>query len=312
VTRLYIRLYLPDADNPYQQVQASEALEMGRRLGVGVDVDFAQGDFSIQVRQIFKSTRQESDAPNVVIVMPVQESALKSLSETTVAMGIGWVYLNRGAGNIATLREMNPKIASSLVTPDQREIGHVHARLLRQLFPEGAHILYVQGRVTTSSSEARAAGLREGLTQPGPPVEIVSTLDGNWTAKDTEASMTRWLQLMLPARLRLDAVVCQSDFMAMGAIQALRMTAASLGHPTLKSLPVIGCDGLAAVGKKLVDQGQLAATVHVPTTAARAIESVVAFYRQGATLPEEIRLRPHAYPEESVLAQRLRESSVVP
>jgi ABC-type sugar transport system substrate-binding protein len=307
VKRLCIRLFLPDADNPYQQLQASEAVEAARRVGASVEVDCAQGDFSLQVRQIFKATRHDTAPPDVVVVMPVQETALKSLSETTVSMGIGWVYLNRCAGNVPALRRINPKVPSSLVTPDQKEIGFVHARQLRQLFPDGAQILYVQGRVTTSSSEARAAGLREGLDGPGPKVEIVSTLDGNWNAKDTETSVLRWLQLMMPAHLRIDAVVCQSDFMAMGAMDALRVAGQRMGLSGLAGLPVLGCDGLTAVGKRLVDDGRLAATVSVPTTADRAIEGIAAFYRHGATMAEEIQLTPHGYPEEYVLARRSAE-----
>jgi ABC-type sugar transport system substrate-binding protein len=307
MNRLAIRLFLPDADNPYQQLQANVAMETAARLGASVEVDYAQGDFSLQVRQIFKATRHDGPLPDVVMVMPVQESALKSLSETTVGLNIGWVYLNRCAGNVPALRRVNPKVPSCLVTPDQKEIGRVHARQLRQVFPEGAHILYLQGRVTTSSSEARAAGLREGLAEPGPRIEIVSTIDGNWTATDARSSLTRWLHLMLPARLRIDAVVCQSDFMALGALEALRTMGETRGDGTLAGMPVIGCDGLATVGKRLVDEGRLTATVLVPTSADRAVESLVSFFRYGSTLPEEIRLTPHAYPDEGVLRGRVRE-----
>jgi ABC-type sugar transport system substrate-binding protein len=307
VTRIHVRLFLPDSDNPYQQLQADEARKVAAEAGIALVVDAAAGDFSLQVHQIFQATRQPHDAPNVVVVMPVQESALKSLSEATVAKGIGWIYLNRSANNVAALRQLSSKVASSVVTPDHNEIGRVHARQLRQLFPDGAQVLYVQGRFTTSSSEARAAGLREGLREGGPRIEIASTLDGNWSAKDAEATLTRWLQLMIPARLRIDAVVCQSDFMAIGALDALRATAEKLRAPSLRLLPVIGCDGLPAVGRRLVDQGDLAATVVVPTTADQAIRRVVAFYRDGLPLPEEIRLAPSGYPEGPALAERARQ-----
>jgi len=312
VTHSHVRLFLPDSDNPYQERQAAHAHAAARRLGIDLDVEFAAGDFSLQVRQIFKATRQDGDGLSAVVVMPVQESALKSLSEATVSMGIGWVYLNRGANNIDALRRANPKVPSFLVTPDQHEIGRVHARQLRRLFPQGAQILYIQGRVTTCSSEARAAGLRAGLAEPGPRIEIVSTVDGNWSAKDAEASTARWLQLMLPARLRIDAVVCQSDFMAMGALEALRTTSDKLGMPLLRELPVLGCDGVADVGQRLVEEGHLTATVVVPTTADKALESLVAFARDGAAVPEEIRLAARGYPEDRVLARHARESASGP
>jgi ABC-type sugar transport system substrate-binding protein len=306
VNRIAVRLFLPDAENPYQRCQADEARHLARRLDLDLDVDFADGDFALQVRQIFKATRHDAAPPQVVVVMPVQESALKSLSESTVGLGIGWVFLNRSAGNIDALKKANAKVPTGLVSPDQYEIGRVHARQVRALFTEGAQILYVQGRVTTSSAEARAAGLRDGLTERGPRVEIVSTLDGNWTAKDTEAALTRWVRLMVPARLRIDAIVCQSDFMAIGAIEALHACAARLGNQALLSLPVLGCDGLANVGRRLVDEGRLAATVTVPTTADKALEGIAAFHRHGRALPEETRLTPYGYPDEAALGRRGR------
>jgi ABC-type sugar transport system substrate-binding protein len=304
--RPYVRLFFPDADNPAEQLQAEQATAAGDRLKITLDVEFAGGDFALQVRQIYKATRQDIEKPDIVVVMPVQEAALKTLSESTVAAGIGWVFLNRSAGNVPALRQLKPGVPASFVTPDQKEIGRIHARQLRRLFPDGANILYVQGRVTTSSAEARHAGLREALASPGPKIEVVSSLDGNWSAKDTQATLVRWLQLMLPAKLRVDAIVCQSDFMAMGAIEALKVMADKLGNPALRSLPVLGCDGMTSVGKKLVDEGRLASTVVVPTTADKAIEAIVQAYRDKSELAAEILLPPRGYPDDATLVRRNR------
>jgi len=307
--RPYVRLLFPDADNPAEQLQAEQATIASDRLKITLDVEFAGGDFALQVRQIYKATRQDVEKPDVVIVMPVQEAALKTLSESTVASGIGWVFLNRSAGNVPALRQLKPGIPVSLVTPDQKEIGRIHARQLRRLFPEGANILYVQGRVTTSSAEARHAGLREALASPGPKIEVVSALDGNWSAKDTQATLVRWLQLMLPAKLRVDAIVCQSDFMAMGAIEALKVMADKMGNPALRSLPVIGCDGMTSVGKKLVDEGRLSATVVVPTTADKALELVVQAHRENREMAPEVHLPPRGYPDDATLIRRNRQTA---
>jgi ABC-type sugar transport system substrate-binding protein len=308
VDRLSIHVFLPDADNPYQQLQAQEARKSAARLGIAVEIASADGDFALQVRQIFRSTHApDTDRPSALLVMPVQESALKSLSESTVAAGIGWVYLNRSAGNVQQLTQTNPAVPACLVSPDQKEIGRVHARQLRRLFPEGARILYVQGRLTTSSSEARASGLRDGLAEAGPRVEIVGTLDGNWTAKDAEAAVSRWFQLRMSAHLHVDAIVCQSDFMAVGALEGVRAAAVALANPALVRLPVLGCDGLPDCGRRLVDQGRLTATVIVPSSADKAIERLASFYRHGVALPPEVVLAPRGYPEDSRLDSRARE-----
>jgi len=304
----YLRLFLTDADNPFEQMHAESAAVAAERLGARLEVQFAGGDFSVQVRQIYESTHREGDKPDVVLVMPVKEAALRSLSETTVSAGVGWVFLNRLAGTIEGLRQVNPRMLVAFVAPDQKHIGRIHARQARLLLPQGGSVLYVHGRITTSSAEARQAGFREALAMPGPPIDVVACLDGNWNSQDTQSVLTRWLQLMVPAKLRLDAIVCQSDFMAAGALEALRATAERLNNPMVARLPVLGCDGLTSVGKKLVDDGRLAATVVVPTSSDKAVELVVAAYR-GASLPAEVLLEPRAYPDDVTLMRQHRQTA---
>jgi ABC-type sugar transport system substrate-binding protein len=304
----YLRLFLTDADNPFEKMHAEAAVAAAERLGARLEVQFAGNDFAVQVRQIYESTHREGDKPDVVIVMPVKEAALKSLSETTVSGGVGWVFLNRCAGTIEGLRQLAPTMLVSFVAPDQKQIGRIHARQARLLLPQGGSVLYIHGRITTSSAEARQAGFREALATPGPAIDVVACLDGNWNAQDTQSVLTRWLQLMVPAKLRLDAIVCQSDFMAAGALEALRATAERLNNPGVARLPVLGCDGLISVGKKLVDDGRLAATVVVPTSSDRAVELVVAAFH-GAPLPAELLLEPRGYPDDAALARRHRQTA---
>jgi len=309
--RPYVRLFLPDAVNPYHQLQAENASAVADRLALTLDVDFADGDFSVQVRQIVKATRQDVERPDVVMVMPVQETALRGLSEETVRRGIGWVFLNRTAGNVATLRQLatRPELAVGFVAPDQKGIGDAHARAVRLLFPQGAHVVYVQGRMTSSSAQERLAGFREAAARPGPALDVAGMIDGNWAAEDCEKALLRWLQLVIPTKVQVDAVVCQSDFMAMGALAALRKAADTFHMPGLRTLPVVGCDGMASVGKRMVDQGELAATVVVSTSAAPAIEAAAAACRGTAAMPEEVLLPPRLYPEEAVLLRQSRHTA---
>jgi ABC-type sugar transport system substrate-binding protein len=305
----YLKLFLPDADNPFEQLQAEQAAAVAERHGIRLDVDFARGDFAVQVRQIYQATHSENGRPDLVLVMPVNEAALKSLSEATVVSGIGWVFLNRMAGSVSSLQQLRPGTPVAYVAPDQKEIGRIHARQVRLLFPQGANVLYVHGRITTSSAEARQIGFREALVTAGPKIDVVSALDGNWNAKDSESAIARWLQLMLPARLRVDAVVCQSDYMAAGALEALRRTAEALNLPHVRTIPVLGCDGLTSVGKKLVDDGRLAATIVVPTTSDRAVEMIAIACRNATPLPPELLLAPKGYPDDAALIRRHRQTA---
>ena len=129
----------------------------------------------------------------------------------------------------------------------------------------------------------------------GTPLEIGERIDGNWSTVDTERVLARWLRLLI-AHTQVDAVVCQNDAMAIGALRALRAAAVAMGRADLREIPVFGCDGLPDVGRRLADEGQLAGTVIVPTPSAAAVAAVVSALNGGPALAEEIKLPPAAYP----------------
>ena len=61
-------------------------------------------------------------------------------------------------------------------------------------------------------------------------------------------------------------------------------------------MPVLGCDGLEDVGKRLVDTGRLKATIVFPITAGTAIDLLAGWYRGGTAFPAEVVLAPRPYP----------------
>jgi len=305
MNRPLIRLLLPDAYNPHEQFQAERARLAAERLEASIDVDFARAELSLQVRQVLRAAFQGAQRPDAIVVMPVEDAAFRTLSDMVARSGIGWICLNRDPGNLAELRQAYPKVPVSFIAPDQREIGRMHARQLRTLFPRVARILYVLGGASTSSAQARHMGLKEGLALPGPAIKIDGTVEGHWTAKESRAAVGAWLRERVSAGApRLDAIVCQSDFMAIGAIEAMKTVAQEHGAAFLADLAVIGCDGLSSVGKRLVDEGKLAATVVAPTTADKAVEAMVAWVRSGVPVPERLLLRSQEYPDQSVLEPR--------
>jgi hypothetical protein len=60
-------------------------------------------------------------------------------------------------------------------------------------------------------------------------------------------------------------------------------------------------DGLDAVGKAMVDQGELAGTVVNPLTTGAAVELLAAWLDYGEPVTPEVVLRPRSYPELSIL-----------
>jgi ABC-type sugar transport system substrate-binding protein len=290
------------------QLSAETAAKVADRLRLSLDIEFAEDDFTAQVRQVYGAIRS-TPPPTILMVTPVQESALKALSEQAVDAGIGWFWLSRSVGNEDLLREKHPDVPVCMVTPDQSELGRIQARQLRALLPTGGRVVYVQGRMTNQSSRLRAEAFRDLLHRTGTGIDIIGELDGNWSATDARQALTRWLRVMRPTSLRPDAVVCQNDAMAGGVIEALKALSTELGDPAVARLPVFGADGLRAIGRHMVDAGLLAATVQVPTTTERALLLAQAFLERGERPPAQVVLTPEPYPDEQKMIRRWRRSA---
>ncbi|MGZ8854112.1 MAG: hypothetical protein ACXW2X_12025, partial [Thermoanaerobaculia bacterium] len=108
-----------------------------------------------------------------------------------------------------------------------------------------------------------------------------------------EQAVISWLRFTTSQQYRVDLIGAQNDAMAVGARKAI-----AARRPEWLTLPFTGCDGLPQGGRRLVDEGQLAATVTVQSNAGRAIDLVAAYLRAGSRAPGRITLAPHPYPSE--------------
>ena len=290
-----LSLFLPDPGNEFVRAIAADAKEAARRHQFKLTVHSSENRAVEQIQQIFNVVHApENERPHAVLVMPVNDRSLERAVRAALGSGIAWICLHRPTGDLDALRREYPAVPIALVSPVQEEIGRIHGRQVRAMFPSGGGVLYVHGRGDNRSTAQRTTGFQEVLG--GGNVAITDSIDGNWSATDTERAVGRWLQL-LAAHAKVDAVVCQNDAMALGALQALRAAARELERPALATIPVIGCDGLPNVGRRLVDEGQLAATITLPMPGSVAIGLVADAYDKGTLPPPQVWLQPKPYPE---------------
>jgi ABC-type sugar transport system substrate-binding protein len=292
---------LPDSQNPYMQLTASEAVERGRRLGHDVQVVFSEGDARLQWRQVSDAIGTEGRArADVVVLMPVQEGGGFSLAERVLAAGVGCIFLNRAKGDVARLQQQHAGLPVGMVAPDQKEAGRIQARQVLTLLPGGGNVVCLHGRINNSSTEARMAGFNEVLA--GSKCQMVALLPGNWSATESERALVAWLAPALSARRTPQLVACHSDFMAEGAARALAHLEAPLAQQGVR-IALLGCDGVSA-GRRMVDSGVLAATITLPTTARTAIDLAHDWFQQGKRLPPSVLLTPEPYPAMAALRPR--------
>jgi ABC-type sugar transport system substrate-binding protein len=284
-------------DQEFQQMQATDARATGARLGIEVEVLFADNNAIQQIHQLYGFIHSpEERRPAAIVVEAVAEAGLGRVALNAARAGIGWVQLNGTVGELDDLRREHPDVVASFVLVDEVEIGRIQGRQAHALLPAGGTLLLIQGPPDVPTTLGRRHGLEEEVQ--GTSVEIGRSLHGDWTEASGEKTVAGWLRLKTSEASRPDLVVCQNDAMAVGARRAIRAH-----RPDWGDVPLTGCDGLPAGGQRLVEAGELAATVAKPTTTGPGIEMVVRALR-GDPAPSSRVLKPASCPSEEDLRSR--------
>src|ERR1700674_2566001 len=135
--KLRILVSLTTNDNDYQIEQAQSAEQTARKLGVSVQILYADNDAITQSTQIVKAIQApEVERPHAVILEPVGGTALPQVARAAATAGIGWGVLNRDANYIPELRRSSSSPFFA-VSSDHIEIGRIQGRQFAALLPHG-------------------------------------------------------------------------------------------------------------------------------------------------------------------------------
>ena len=288
--KLKILLALITQDNDYQREQASVAEKTAQRLGIDLQVLYANGDAIAQTQQILTSLRSPIEVrPDAVVVEPVGTGML-GVAKAAADSGIGWVALNRLAESLAPLRLTSTAPMGS-VDCDNVEVGRIQGRQFGALLPSGGSVLYLEGASTDVSKQRRA-----GVAETVPANVDVKTVRGKWTEDSGFQAITSWLRVQSSQTPDIGIIGCQNDAMAMGARKAVeQLTDARLRELWLK-VPFTGCDGVRETGLVWIQKGLLTATVVTPALSGVAIEMLAKAIATGTQLPERTMMKPTSYP----------------
>src|SRR5262245_27532627 len=278
-------------DNDFQVFQAADARQEAARLGLELDVVFAGGNAIQQIQQLFRHIHA-SERPFALIVEPVVDEGMERVARNAVDAGIGWIVLNRRAPYLPDLVAKRRQLPVGSVSTDQLEVGRLQGRQFQALLPSGGRVLYVQGPLHSAVVRERLTGLRGELQ--GKPIEL-TLIDADWTAAGAEKAVAFWSRSSLSAGLHLDIVGGQNDLIAAGSRRALMGHADPERRREWAVLRYTGVDGLPEGGKRMVERGELAATIVCPSNAGPAV-GLVARFLEGRPGPPELVLPPLSYP----------------
>ncbi|HET6437586.1 MAG TPA: substrate-binding domain-containing protein [Anaeromyxobacter sp.] len=276
-----------DRTQEYQQMQEEEGRAAAARAGLEAEAVYCQNDPATQLEQVSRAMRgPEATRPVAVIIQPAAVAGLEALAREAARTGVGWVAMDSAPYLEGLQREFPGKLLA-LVSPDQREIGRMMAKLIRAVLPRGGRIVHLEGPSLVAPVIHRRIGMMEVLKGSG--VEVVKTLTGDWGEASGEKATTFWLKLG-SRKERPDLVAAQNDAMATGAWKALRAL-----KPEWGDVPLIGCDGLPNGGQRLVRENMLLGTVVQPTTFPASVEAVVRSLHGEAVAPATL-LAPSIFP----------------
>jgi len=279
---------LTTIDNDYQAEQAASAIEVASRLGVKINIIYADNNAVNQSQQLVKVIQDRNQRPDAILVEPVGTPMLQ-VAKAAVAAGIGWGILNREADYIPELRR-STLVPVFAVTPDQEEVGRIQGEQLAVFTTEG-NILYIEGPTSSSAANLRTKGM---LSSKPRKVEM-KVLKGDWSERGAHQAVMHWLSLSTSSQLNIQAVVSQNDAMAMGARRAFSGLSEGAREHWMH-IPFTGCDGVTKTGQEWVRRGQLRATVVIPPMAGLALEMLAKAVTTGAMPAERTLCAPRSFP----------------
>jgi len=284
-------------DNDYQAEQAASAVDAAARLGVKVQVMYADNDAVNQTQQLVKIIQDPIQKPAAIIVEPVGTEMVQ-VAKAAINAGIGWAVLNREPDYIGELSRTD-RAPVFAVTTDQVEVGRLQGKQLSALVTDG-NVLYIEGPFSSSVSRLRT----KGMLSTKPAAVELKMLKGDWTEHSAHQAVKSWLSLSTSRQLHVRTIMCQNDAMAMGARKALvDLTEKDREH--WMGIPFTGCDGVTKTGQEWVRRGLLTATVVTPPNAGMAIDILCKAVRSGSRAPERTMSAPHSLPAiEELIARR--------
>lgn len=301
--KLSFLLSLTTNDNDYQIEQAASAQETARRLGVELNIIYAENDAITQSQQLLKviQANDQSAKPDAIVFEPAGSTGLPQVARAAAAAGIGWVILNREADYIGDLRAAY-RVPVFSITSDHREIGRIQGQQVAALLPRGGSILYIQGPSGSDAAQQRTEGMQATL----PKNVQVRMLRAHWTETSAHQAVSSWLRLSTSRELAIDAVIAQDDSMAMGVRRALQEITDLQQRDRWLALPFTGCDGMPKTGQAWVGNGCLSATIVVPPNAGLAMEMLAKALHAGVSPRERTFTEVRSYPKIEDLAAHVK------
>ena len=241
------------SDDIWREKQNAE-LRMGAYLQGDVELRFAAA-FDSDERQVQQIDSLVATGIDLLIVAPNQVQ--------TISPAIDRAY-DKGIPVIVFERKTNSQKYTAFISADNYEMGHVMGEYIASQLQGKGRVMEIMGLEGSSPAIERHNGFADALKNY-PGIDIVATLQGDWTEESAVKATKQWLskEPIANSQKPIDFVYGQNDRMAMGARKVLL----SSSYPYSSSPQFCGIDGLPGEegGIRLVRDSILDASYIYPT-----------------------------------------------
>jgi len=163
-------------DNDFQMEQAAAAQQAANRLGVDIEILYADNDAIQQSQQLLQIIQSKESLHDGIIFEPAGGTGFPLVAKAAAAAGIGWVVMNREVEYLTDLRRAY-KVPIFCISSDHEEIGRIQGKQVAAMLPKGGSVLLIQGPPESTAAKHRMTGLYDTK-----PVDVqVKVMKGNWT-----------------------------------------------------------------------------------------------------------------------------------
>ena len=249
------------SDDIWREKQNAE-LRMGAYLQEEhVDLIFAAA-YDSDERQVQQMDSLVDAGIDLLIVAPNQVS--------TISPAIDRAY-DKGIPVIVFERKTSSEKYTAFISADNYEMGHVMGEYIASQLHGKGRVVEITGLKGSSPAIERHNGFTDALKNH-PGIDIIATLQGDWTEESGYKAMEQWLskEQIANSQKPIDYVFGQNDRMAMGARRAMQevITPLALWRGAGGEAPrFCGIDGLPGKdgGIQLVRDSILEASYIYPT-----------------------------------------------
>lgn len=277
-------------DDPFQSgfriIMQGEAEKMG-----GITLDMQDGEDDPAKTNNKLETALTKGATNIAICAPDRESTAEMMKKCKEE-GVPVVFFNMEP--MPETMEAYDKIY--YVGANAKESGEMCAQALINYWNANKEIadkngdgvlqlVVLQGEIGQQDVVLRTEAYEETLQANGIDYEIVAMDTANWDQAQALDKMNAWITSF--GIDGIEGVLCNSDGMAMGAVQAALNNGYNKGNAE-EFLPIVGIDATVEALQSMKDGALLGTVLNDRTSQSRAVLSTLKALDEGKAVDESI------------------------